>query len=327
MASWVGGRGGVVGRGSGRRRGFGTASWVRAFTAEVAFPCGPTSRGGTPVRFQTPKPHKAATSRAEHPRKRTKLPPRPTTPPSRARSGTPVRPHFTKWHSRAISDPKTARHCHLAGGAPPKTHETATSTDNPAIPGTKWHSRAARLHEVALLCDFRPQNRTKLPPRGRGTPETARNCHLDPKTDDAGAPFGSVGWRLPDTEEFSVVRWWLSPHLLEVNGSGSGNRHPVQGGAGRGNQPRPRATTEAPRRHRCPGPPPKPRRLSRFPRCSAETLPARSATQPPTAHPHRTGPTPRHEPEVEPGAPPPNPAHPPPNPARRPHPERNGKAT
>jgi hypothetical protein len=75
--------------------------------------------------------------------------------------------------------PKPHKACHLAGGAPPKTHETATSTHNPAVPGTKWHSRAAPLHEVALPCDFRPQNRTTLPPRGRSTPENARNCHLD----------------------------------------------------------------------------------------------------------------------------------------------------
>jgi hypothetical protein len=267
------------------------------------------------VRFQTPKPHKPATSRAEHPQNRTKLPPRPTTPPSRARSGIPVRPHFTKWHSRAISDPKTAQTCHLAGRSTPENarnchldpqprhprHEVAFPCGPTSRSGTPVRFQTPKPHKPATSRAGHPQNRTKLPPRRRGTPENARNCHLDPKTDDAGAPFGSVGWRLPDTEEFSVVRWWLSPHLLEVNGSGSGNRHPVQGGAGRGNQPRPRATAEAPRHHRGPAPQPRPRATAETAQAQpiSEVLgrnPARQKRHP-TTHgapsPNRTHPTPR----------------------------------
>jgi hypothetical protein len=311
-SGWVGmGRGGVVGRGSGRRRGFGAASWVGLSLPRWHSRAVPLHEVALPCDFR--------------PQNRTNLPPRRRGTPENARNchldrqprhpsprgGIPVQPHFTKWHSCAISDPKTAQTCHLAGGAPPKTHETATSTDNPAIPapevalpcgpasrsGTPVRFQPPKPHETATSRAEHPRKRTNLPPRGRGTPENARNCHLDPKIDDAGAPFGSVGWRLPDTEEFSVVRWWLSPHLLEVNGSGSGNRHPVQGGAGRGNQPRPRATAEAPRHRR--------NRAG-----STDSRGARPKPCPPEAppnHPRRTPtePNPPHAPNLKS-----NPAHP-----------------
>ena len=276
------------GRGSGRRRGFGLSlpRWHSraARLHEVALPCD----------FR--------------PQNRTNLPP------------------------RGQTTPENARNCHLDRQPRHPGHEVAFPCGPTSRGGTPVRFQTPKPHKPATSRAEHPQNRTNLPPRGRGTPENARNCHLaggaHPKTHETAtstrkpttpaprsAPLGG-GCRIRRSFQSlgggSAPTYWRSTAPDRVTAT--------QCRAGRGNQPRPRATTEAPRRHRCPGPPPKPRKHSRFPRCSPETLPARSATQPPTAHPHRTGPTPRHEPEVDPGAPPPNPA-------RRPRPEHNGKVT
>lgn len=85
---------------------------------------------------------------------------------------------------------------------------------------TRWHSRAISAPKTAQTC------RLSSTPR----PKThAIDASTRPAT---STPFGFVGWRLPDPEEFSVVRWGFNPHLTEVNGAKSGNRHPIWGFGG-----------------------------------------------------------------------------------------------